>query len=253
MQHLREFLIEKANQYNCTDFIDNDPIAVPHRFNRKEDIEISGFLAATLAWGNRKAILKAMHRLMAWLDFAPYEFVLHATDKELAPLSNFKYRTFNGTDSLYFIKTLRHIYQQYGGLENIFTKNYLATKSIKDTISNFKQLFFSWQHEPRTQKHVANPNKGSAAKRINMYLRWMIRQDNTGVDFGIWKNIPMHALMIPLDVHSGTIARKLELLKRKQNDWKAVEELTQILKEFDPEDPVKFDFALFGLGINKAL
>lgn len=248
---IKAFLEKKVRQYNTVDFITHDPVAVPHAFTRNEDIEIAGLLTATLAWGNRKAILKSARQLMAWMDNQPYDFILHASKKELEPLKRFVYRTFNGTDALFFLDALKHIYTKHGGLEAVFTHGYQQDLTVKSALQYFRQVLFDAAHQKRTEKHVANPNKGSSAKRLNMYLRWMVRQDENGVDFGLWKHIPASALMIPLDVHSGTQARNLGLLLRQQNDWKAVEELTETLRKFDSNDPVKYDFALFGMGVNK--
>lgn len=240
-----------VDKYNCTNFITNDPISIPHQFTIKEDVEIAGFLMATIAWGNRKAILKSGTQLMAWMDNSPWDFIQNATEKELDIFANFKYRTFNGTDCIFFLKSLQNIYKNHNGLEAVFTEGYLKDKTIKNAISYFRTIFFEPAHESRTEKHIANTNKNSAAKRINMFLRWMIRKDNSGVDFGIWNSIPTKGLMVPLDVHSGTIAREFGLLHRKQNDWKALEELMKELRKFDANDPVKYDFALFGLGVNR--
>lgn len=250
-KELKVFLEEKVKQYNTLDFITLDPVAVPHAFTRKEDIEIAGLLTATLAWGNRKAILKSARQLMAWMDNQPHDFVMHAKPNEWSALGRFIYRTFNGTDALFFLEALKHIYTKHGGLEAVFTRGYQQDSTIKSALEYFRQVFLNANHEKRSEKHVASPAKGSSAKRLNMYLRWMVRQDESGVDFGLWKHIPTRALMIPLDVHSGTQARNLGLLHRKQNDWKAVEELTETLRKFDPGDPVKYDFALFGMGVNK--
>lgn len=245
---LKEFLDSKVSQYNTLDFIESDPIAIPHQFNNKEDIEIAGFLVATIAWGNRKSILKNANKMMDHLGNSPYDFILNHTTAQLEPLHDFVHRTFNAKDFEYFIKALKHIYTNHGGLEKIFSK---PTKedSLQEHISSFKNVFFELDHLSRTQKHVSDPLKGSAAKRINMFLRWMIRKDNTGVDFGIWKSISPSLLSCPLDVHSGNVARKLGLLQRKQNDAKAVRELDLALRKLDPKDPVKYDFALFGLGV----
>lgn len=250
-QNIKLFLDKKVQQYQTLDFISDDPISVPHAFTRKEDIEIAGLLTATLAWGNRKAILKSARQWMQWMDNQPYDFVTHATKNEWAPLQKFIYRTFNGEDCLFFIHALRKIYTANGGLEAVFTKGFQQEQSIKGALDYFRHVFFGTAPEGRTGKHVASPAKGSSAKRLNMYLRWMVRSDELGVDFGLWKQIPASALMLPLDVHTGTISRQLGLLTRKQNDWKAVEELTQNLRIFDAEDPVKYDYALFGIGVNK--
>jgi uncharacterized protein (TIGR02757 family) len=248
--HLNAFLNSNVEKYNQVDFIELDPISIPHKFSRKEDIEIAGFLTSSISWGNRKAILKSANQLMNWLDNAPHDFVVNHSNSDLKPFDKFVYRTFNGSDCTLFIKSLQNIYLKHKGLEEVFTLGYKKNNSIEGAISNFRELFFSIDHPTRTQKHVANPLKGSSSKRLNMFLRWMVRKDKNGVDFGIWEDINRADLMIPLDVHSGTIARKLGLLKRNANDWKSVVELTNKLKEFDTEDPIKYDFALFGLGVN---
>ncbi|MBO0323325.1 TIGR02757 family protein [Muricauda sp. CAU 1633] len=245
---LKDFLDEKVEQYNHPRFLEDDPLQVPHRFTQKEDIEISGFLTATIAWGNRKSIINNASKLMGILDNAPYDFVLNHSEDDLEKLSPFVHRTFNGLDLGYFISSLRNIYENYGGLEAVFCKNQ-EKDSLQSSISKFKEVFFELPHLPRTTKHISDPNKGSAAKRINMFLRWMVRDNSTGVDFGIWKNLSPSQLSCPLDVHSGNVARKLKLLKRKQNDAKALLELDKKLRKLDPTDPVKYDFALFGLGV----
>ncbi|MGB5556104.1 MAG: TIGR02757 family protein [Flavobacteriaceae bacterium] len=245
---LKEFLDAKVLQYNHVRFIESDPIQIPHRFSKKEDIEICAFLTATIAWGNRKSIITNADRLMLLLDASPHDFVMNHSMKDLKTLKGFVHRTFNGDDLTYFIKALNHIYSKYGGLENVFSKN-AKWQSLQPSISAFKQTFFELPHATRTTKHVSDPLKGSAAKRINMFLRWMVREANTGVDFGIWKSLTPSSLSCPLDVHSGNVARKLGLLTRKQNDAKALAELDQNLRKLDPKDPVKYDFALFGLGV----
>ncbi|MEZ4779452.1 MAG: TIGR02757 family protein [Flavobacteriaceae bacterium] len=245
---LKEFLDEKAALYNQPRFIETDPIQVPHQFSKKEDIEIAGFLTASIAWGNRKSIITNAKKMMQLLENAPHDFVLHHTENDLESLQNFVHRTFNGEDFTYFIKALKHIYIAHSGLEAVFSKH--AEKDcLQKSISEFKNKFFELPHLPRTQKHVSDPLKNSAAKRINMYLRWMVRNDNRGVDFGIWKSLKPSQLSCPLDVHSGNIARKLLLLKRKQNDAKALKELDFSIRNLDSQDPVKYDFALFGLGV----
>ena len=244
---LKEFLDEKVDFFNRPSFIELDPISIPHQFTEKHDIEIAGFLAATIAWGNRKMILRNANRIMELLDHSPYEFIMNSSDGELEVVGNFVHRTFNSTDLLYFLKALQHIYRNKGGLEFIF-KSYHTIDSLQPAIHELHKIFFELPHEKRTQRHVSDPNKGSAAKKLNMYLRWMIRRDNNGVDFGIWDSISPSILSCPLDVHSGNVARKLGLLKRKQNDAKAVAELDGVLRRFDSDDPVKYDFALFGLG-----
>lgn len=241
---LRDFLEEKHNLYDRTDFIDSDPISIPHQFDVKEDIEIAGFFSAIIAWGVRKTIINNANRLIQMMDLSPYEFVMNHSDKELKQFEQFVHRTFNGIDCIYFIQSLRNIYQHHGGLESVF-----SGKDAKESIMNFRRVFFELPFPQRTSKHIANPEKNSAAKRINMFLRWMVRKDGRGVDFGIWKNIEPANLVCPLDVHSGKVARKLGLISTPSDDWKAAMELTDKLREFDPKDPVKYDFALFGLGI----
>ncbi|HLA56253.1 MAG TPA: TIGR02757 family protein [Flavobacterium sp.] len=245
---LKSFLDEKVSQYNNPDFIESDPIQVPHLFLAKEDIEIAGFLSATIAWGNRKMIIKNSHRMMDLMGNAPYDFVMSHGESDLERLQDFVHRTFNGQDFATFIIGLKHIYQNHGGLENVFAK-YQSADSIQQSIHEFKKLFFEIQHQNRAQKHISDPLNNSAAKRINMFLRWMVRDDNKGVDFGIWKSISSSLLSCPLDVHSGNVARKLGLLKRTQNDAKALAELDEQLRLLDKADPVKYDFALFGLGV----
>ena len=245
---LKDFLDEKVIQYNTLDFIDSDPVQIPHLFSQKEDIEIAGFLSATIAWGNRTMIIKNSHKMMDLMGNTPYDFVMSHNENDLERLETFTHRTFNGQDFSSFIKSLQNIYQNHNGLEAVFSNNQEAD-TMQKSISEFKKIFFETPHQYRTQKHVSDPMNGSAAKRINMFLRWMVRQDNKGVDLGIWKNISPASLSCPLDVHSGNVARKLGLLSRKQNDGKAVAELDAKLRELDPTDPVKFDFALFGLGV----
>jgi len=247
---LKDFLEEKTYQYNQLNFIDSDPISIPHQFSKKGDIEISGFLAATIAWGQRPTIIKNANRLMTWMDHSPLDFISNFKEKDLKPFAEFKHRTFNGIDCIFFLKSLRNIYIKHDGLEQVFSEaTGVNDQDLKNSIVHFRNVFFELDHPARTEKHVSNPGENSAAKRINMFLRWMVRKDNTGVDFGLWKKIKMSQLSCPLDVHSGNVARKLGLLKRPANDWKAVKELTDNLKKFDSKDPVKYDFALFGLGV----
>lgn len=243
---LKEFLDEKVELYNNKNFIESDPIQIPHLYSLKEDIEIAGFLTATIAWGNRKMIINNAKKMVELMGNSPYDFVIHHSESDLKPLEKFVHRTFNGTDFISFIRSLQYIYQSHNGLEAVFSKE---NPNLQQTISEFKSLFFEIPHEIRTEKHISDPLNGSAAKRINMYLRWMVRNDNKGVDFGIWNSITPAALSCPLDVHSGNVARKLGLLTRKQNDAKALAELDKTLRELDPNDPVKYDFALFGLGV----
>ena len=245
---LQSFLDEKVIQYNTPDFIESDPVQIPHLFSQKEDIEIAGFLASSIAWGNRKMIIKNSHKMMELLGNSPYDFVMSHNDYQLEKLEGFVHRTFNSDDFKHFIKALKHIYINKGGLENIFIQNQTET-SLQPAIHALHEIFFEIPHLTRTRKHVADPNKGSVSKRINMCLRWFVRNDNAGVDLGIWKDILPSKLSCPLDVHSGNVARKLGLLTRKQNDGKALTELDSKLRELDPNDPVKYDFALFGLGV----
>lgn len=249
--NLKDFLDKKVEQYNSPEFIETDPISIPHKFSLKEDIEISALLAATIAWGQRKTIINNSHKMMELMGNSPYDFVLNHTDKDLQKLLHFKHRTFNGNDFTYFIKSLKNIYQNHGGLESTFSKNQNRKENIINGIEQFRNLFFERAklNNFRTKKHVSSPTKGSASKRLNMFLRWMVRDDKKGVDFGIWKSISPSQLLIPLDVHTGNVSRELFLLTRKQNDIKAVLELNSKLKELDHQDPVKYDFALFGLGV----
>jgi uncharacterized protein (TIGR02757 family) len=245
---LKEFLDSKVLQYNNPTFIESDPIQIPHRYSLKEDIEISSFLTATIAWGNRKMIIKNANKMMELLGNSPYDFVMNHKTSDLDKFDGFVHRTFNSEDFKYFIKSLKNIYLNHEGIESVFQKHVDET-NIQPAIHKFKTIFFSINHHRRTQKHVGDPMKGSAAKRINMMLRWLIRDDNAGVDFGIWKTISPSTLSCPLDVHSGNVARKLGLLTRKQNDAKGLLELDNNLRKLDPKDPVKYDFALFGLGV----
>ena len=243
---IKDFLDTKVIEYNNPKFIESDPIQIPHQFSTKEDIEVSSFLVATIAWGNRKMIIKNGQRMMELMGNAPYDFIMNHQEKDLDNLTGFVHRTFNDVDFKYFIKSLKNIYTNHNGLEAIFiTKD----NTLQNTISEFKDIFFELEHPLRTQKHISNPLKGSAAKRINMWLRWLCRKDSAGVDFGIWQQIKPSQLSCPLDVHSGNVARKLGLLTRKQNDAKALLELDTNLRILDPNDPVKYDFALFGLGV----
>lgn len=247
-EDLKAFLDEKVLLYNRPDFIESDPIQIPHLFTQKEDAEIAGFLAATIAWGNRKMIINNAKKMVTLMDNSPYDFVMNHREHHLEALDGFVHRTFNSTDFVTFITSLKNIYTHHGGLEAVFAKHQ-KENTLQPAIAAFKKIFFEIDHLPRTQKHVSNPLEGSAAKRINMFLRWMVRQDNAGVDLGLWKTIPAAALSCPLDVHSGNVARKLGILTRKQNDAKALTELDTQLRLLDAADPVKYDFALFGLGV----
>ncbi len=247
-QQLKTFLDSKVEQYNTLEFIDTDPVQIPHLFSKKEDIEIAGFLAATISWGNRKSIIKNCHKMMDLMEHSPFDFVMNHKESDLKPLENFVHRTFNGLDFITFIKGLQHIYTNHNGIEAIFAK-YAEENSLQTSIHEFKKAVFEIEHLKRTEKHISDPLKKSAAKRLNMYLRWMIRNDKQGVDLGIWKSLNTAQLSCPLDVHSGNVARKLGLLTRTQNDAKALAELDNALRKLDSKDPVKYDFALFGLGV----
>ncbi|MBP7497786.1 MAG: TIGR02757 family protein [Bacteroidales bacterium] len=245
-KELHQFLEQKFNQYNTPAFIANDPISIPHLFAKKEDIEIAGFLAATIAWGQRKSIINNAYKLMQYMDFNPYQFLIHHQPSDLKPFASFCHRTFNGKDALYFIKSLSLIYKDYSSIEDIFISSLNKNPDIKTAIHYFRNIFFKLPcSHPLTYRHFSDPQKNSALKRLNMFLRWMVRKDNCGVDFGIWKKVSPALLYCPLDVHSAAVARKLKLLTRKQNDWTAVDELTANLRLHDPSDPAKYDFALF--------
>ena len=242
---LKELLDEKVFQYNNPRFIESDPIQIPHQFQLKEDIEIAAFLTATISWGNRKMIIKNAQKLMDIMGNSPYDYIM---ESKLDLDEKFVHRTFNAIDLNYFIKALRSIYKNHGGLEKVFSQ-YASPGDLQNSIHHFKKVFFEIEHPLRTLKHVSDPHKGSAAKRINMFLRWMVRKDAAGVDFGLWDAISPSMLSCPLDVHSGNVARKLGLLQRKQNDSKALLELDLSLRKMDSNDPVKYDFALFGMGV----
>ncbi len=247
-EELKEFLDGKVEKYNRLEFIEQDPVSIPHGYTSKEDIEISAFLTATIAWGNRISILRDARRMMAFLDDSPGDFIMNYEQGDLTGINGVIHRTFNSDDLIYFIKALRNIYETGNGLEGIFNE-YQTTDSLQPAIHELSCHFFELPHDRRIVKHISDPFKGSAAKKINMFLRWMVRKDDKGVDFGIWKSISPSILSCPLDVHSGNVARKLGLLTRKMNDSKAVSELDKRLREFDMEDPVRYDFALFGLGV----
>lgn len=244
-QNIKAFLDDRVEKYNNPAFIADDPIKIPHLFNRKEDIEISGFLTAILSWGQRKTIINKANQLMQLMDNKPYQFLVSASENDFLRFRSFKHRTFNGDDCHAIINALAEIYRSNSSLEEIFTAGFQKADAFV-AINHFSETIFRYPHLDRTHKHLPKPSDGSASKKINMYLRWMIRQDDRGVDFGIWKNIPPSKLICPLDLHSGRMARKLGLLSRNTNDWKAAVELTSKLIEFDPDDPVKYDFALFG-------
>jgi uncharacterized protein (TIGR02757 family) len=248
---IKAFLEYKYLQYNTPSFIECDPISIPHRFSESRDREISGFLTAAIAWGRRDLILRSSKMMLELMDNSPFQFIVNANEEELLRFSRFVHRTFNGNDCIYFIRGLRHIYSHYDNMEDVIVEGMQKTGSVRDGLSYLRRIFFSLPHETRNEKHFADVTGGAAGKRLNMFLRWMVRKDNKGVDFGIWKKLDPSILYIPLDLHSGNTARRLGLLTRKMNDWKAVEELTSVLREFDPSDPVKYDFALFGIGVNE--
>ena len=247
---LKEFLDEKAEFYQQKEFIQTDPIIIPHEYDNKLDIEISGFLISIISWGNRKSIINSGHKIITFLESSPYDFIINHSDQDLKRIKGNIHRTFNSEDLIYFIKSLKNIYINYNGLEDIMSNNNNGD-NLQERISNFKKIFFELNHPKRTKKHLPDPLNGSAAKRFNMFLRWMVRSNNKGIDFGIWKSISTSQLSCPLDVHSGNTARKLGLLNRNQNDSLAVNELDLKLREMDKKDPVKYDFALFGLSVNE--
>ncbi len=244
-RELKEYLDFKVETFNQSNFITEDPISIPHLYTKKEDIECIGFIIATISWGKRNMIIRNGHKLTEIMGNSPFDYIMNASTKELKELI-FVHRTFNEIDLSFFIRSLRRIYETIPeGLEGSFAQG----DNMLERISNFRTSFLTVPHEKRSEKHVSNPLKGSASKRINMFLRWMVRKDNKGVDFGLWNNIPMSDLCIPLDIHTGNVARKLNLIKRKANDWNALEELMENLRGFDPNDPCKYDYALFGLGV----
>lgn len=248
MNDLKAFLDQKVSEYNQPGFIPHDPVSIPHRFRKKQDIEIAGFFAAVLAWGQRKTIINKCAELLQMMDNDPYNFILHHTDQDLKAIEKFKHRTFNSTDTLYFIFALRQLYKQHSSLEYYFQVP-KTDETIERGLINFYTTFFSFDHPARTRKHIATPERKSTCKRLVMYLRWMVRKDNAGVDFGLWKKITPAQLVCPCDLHVDRVARKLKLIKRKQTDWLTALELTSNLRAFDPLDPVKYDFALFGMGV----
>ncbi len=245
---IKEFLDEKVVQYNEPSFIETDPIFIPHQFSEKKDIEIAGFLTSIIAWGQRPVIIRNALKMMSLMDNAPYDFVMNHQKNDLKVFDSFVHRTFNSDDLKTFVGSLNNIYENHDGLEGIFS-TYSDDDSIIPAINALNNIFFSIPHLSRTRKHISSPERGSAAKRINMFLRWMVRNDNKGVDFGLWKSISPSILSCPLDIHSGNVARKLGLITRKQNDIKSLNELDRNLRIMDAIDPVKYDFALFGLGI----
>jgi uncharacterized protein (TIGR02757 family) len=248
-QELKDFLDEKADQYNRPGFIENDPISIPHRFKKKQDIEIAGFFAAVLAWGQRKTIIRKCLELMDRMDNDPHAFILNHHEQDLKRFKGFKHRTFNETDTLFFIESLKNMYSHETSLEPAFHVE--GEPTTERGLIKFHHTFFGIDHPRRTQKHLPTPERKTTCKRINMYLRWMVRSDNRGVDFGLWKKISPSQLICPCDLHVDRVARRLKLITRKQTDWQTALQLTENLRKFDPIDPVKYDFALFGLGIDE--
>jgi uncharacterized protein (TIGR02757 family) len=258
IENLKSFLDSKVTQYNRPEFIKNDPVSIPHLFTKKQDIEIMGFWAATLAWGQRITIINKCKELIMLMDGTPYDFIMNHKEPDLEKLLHFKHRTFNGVDTLYFISFFRYHYSKFESFEDAFTPSVILSESeesndnVEDALNHFRSYFFSLPDYPhRTMKHVSAPSQKSTCKRLNMFLRWMVRKDDCGVDFGIWNKLKPSELIMPCDLHVDRVARKLNLITRKQTDWQTAIELTERLREFDPLDPVKYDFALFGLGIEE--
>ena len=247
---MRDLLERLHDRYNNESFIEADPISVPHSFTNTVDREIAGFLAATIAWGNRRAIVQSAHRMMRYMDNAPEDFVRNATEGDMEYLRTYVHRTFNGVDFQDFVRGLRHIITEWGSIGNYFESRYAEHGDLRPVFSDFRRDFFNVDHDAHCEKHLSSIDKGAACKRLCMYLRWFVRRDDRGVDFGLWRGIPMSALYMPLDIHTGRMGRNLGLLSRKQSDWKAVEELTASLRELSAEDPVRYDYSLFGLGIS---
>ena len=249
-EEMRELLERLHDRYNNESFIEADPISVPHSFTRPVDRAIAGFLAATIAWGNRRAIVQSAHRMMRYMDNAPEDFVRNATETDMEYLRTYVHRTFNGVDFQDFVRGLRHIITEWGSVGNYFETRYEEHGDLRPVFSDFRRDFFAAEHDAHCEKHLSSIDKGAACKRLCMYLRWFVRHDDRGVDFGMWRRIPMSALYMPLDIHTGRMGRNLGLLNRKQSDWKAVEELTASLRELHADDPVRYDYSLFGLGIS---
>lgn len=248
---IADFLNESVERYNQPTFIENDPISIPHQFTKLQDIEIMGFWVAMLAWGQRKTIINKANELVNLMDNAPYDFVINHVEKDRKRFISFKHRTFQATDTLYFLEFFQRYYKENKSLETAFTKvTNTVDNFVENNLSAFHDFFFSLPDSPqRTRKHVSTPARKSTCKRLNMFLRWMVRKDKKGVDFGLWKNISPAHLLIPLDVHVDRVARHYGMIQRKQTDWRTVVELTETLRQLDPKDPVKYDFALFGLGV----
>jgi len=249
---LKAFLDEMADRFNRPEFITHDPVSIPHRFSARQDIEIGALFAATLAWGQRVTIIRSCERLLRLMDDSPHDFVLNHRASDLKRLDSFVHRTFNSTDLLYFITFLQAHYQKHPSLEILFEVG-AGELTVERGLIRFHQQFFSLPDFPeRTRKHVATPERKSACKRLNMFLRWMVRSDNRGVDFGLWTSISPAQLVCPCDLHVERVARGLKLIRRKGVDWQTALELTGNLRRLDPADPVRYDFALFGLGITNA-
>lgn len=247
---LQELLERLHDKYNRPEFIESDPISVPHSFTSRDDREVAGFLAATIAWGNRKAIVKSAHRMIELMDRAPADFVRNATERDLTRLDHFVHRTFSRADLLDYIRAMQRMYLRFGGIGRFVESRWLAHGDMARVLSEFRREFFTCPHDAHCEKHFSSIDKGAACKRLNMYFRWFVRRDERGVDFGEWTSVPMSALYLPLDVHTGNMGRALGLLRRSQNDWKATVEITEALRGFDADDPVRFDFSLFGAGID---
>ncbi|WP_421762880.1 TIGR02757 family protein [Ekhidna sp.] len=251
-EELKSFLDFKVAEYNQPGFIPNDPVCIPHEFAQKQDIEIAGLIAAVFAWGQRKTIINKSREFLGMMGHEPHRFVMECSDQDVKPFQDFKHRTFNGTDALYFIHFFKWFYSHHSSLEEAFLGSLDRETGMEARLTHFFELFFSLpDHPKRTYKHIPNPSRKSACKRINMFLRWMARQDDKGVDFGIWDSIKPSQLICPCDLHVDRVARKLGLITRKQTDWQTAIELTKNLKKLDTEDPVKYDFALFGLGVEE--
>ncbi|NSW45053.1 MAG: TIGR02757 family protein [Bacteroidales bacterium] len=238
-------------RYNQPDFITDDPIQVPHSFSKKEDIEIAAFFTCIMAWGKRKQIINNAYKLMAIMNNSPFDYIMSFNNEMLQQLSNFKHRTINGNDIVNLVLALKHIYKNQGGLESFFTQEFKKNNNLFDSLTLLYDFVLNYTQDRHTTKHISNVKNNSAAKKLNLFLRWMVRKDANGVDFGLWQNIPISSLYIPLDVHVSEMARHLGLLTRMQNDWKAVVELTQNLRQFDQNDPIKYDYALFGMGLER--
>lgn len=252
-EELCDLLEYLHDNYNNQNFIEADPISVPHSFTSAEDREIAGLLAATIAWGNRRAIVQSAHRMMRYMDNAPADFVRNASQGDIATLSTFVHRTFNGGDFRDFVLGMRHIIEGWGGIGRYFETRYRETGDMRRVLSLFRHDFFATEHDKHAEKHLSSIDRGAACKRLCMYLRWFVRRDDRGVDFGLWQSIPMSALYLPLDIHTGRMGRALGLLERKQDDWKAVEQITESLRDFSADDPTRYDYALFGAGISGML